>query len=270
MVQVVITRSEILQALKSALESDPEVLAMWEGGAAAFGRVDDWSDIDLLVDVKDDAVEKTARIIEQTLQTLSPIQIKYEVPQPTWHGQWQTFYRLEGTSEFLLLDILVMQQSNPNKFIQPEIHGIPLVHFDRIGVTQSHPLEVEDLVSHLHDRVDSLLVTFDLFQSQTLKEIHRHNHIEALAFYQGFTLRPLVEILRIRYCPARYNFHTRYVYYDLPMDVIDRLEELFFIASPSDLELKHSSANKYFYDTANQIDFEEIKRHLVKENEKSN
>ncbi|MBF8284247.1 MAG: Nucleotidyltransferase protein, partial [Anaerolineales bacterium] len=46
MPQLPITRSSILTALRAALEPLPYVHAIWEGGAAAFGRVDEWSDCD--------------------------------------------------------------------------------------------------------------------------------------------------------------------------------------------------------------------------------
>jgi hypothetical protein len=45
------------------------------------------------------------------------------------------------------------------------------------------------------------------------KEIYRGNPLEALSNYHACTLTPLVEVLRMRYKPARYNFHTRYAYY---------------------------------------------------------
>ena len=41
-------------------------------------------------------------------------------------------------------------------------------------------------------------MTFELFQMLTLKELNRHNDIEALVFYQSSTLRPLVEALNIK------------------------------------------------------------------------
>ena len=40
------TRSSILTTLRAALEPLPYVHAMWEGGAAAFGGVNEWSDGD--------------------------------------------------------------------------------------------------------------------------------------------------------------------------------------------------------------------------------
>lgn len=101
-----------------------------------------------------------------------------------------------------------------------------------------------------------------LFQTLTLKELHRGNHIEAVAFYHTFTLRPLVEILRILHCPARYDFHTRYVYYDLPGEVVQRLEPLFYPASADDLRAKRERAEQWFNSLIAQIDLAEAARKL--------
>jgi hypothetical protein len=87
-----------------------------------------------------------------------------------------------------------------------------------------------------------------------LKEIYRQNRIEALSFYHGFTLRPLVEVLRIKYCPIRYDFHTRYVYYDLPSEVVRKLETLYFIANLDELREKHEDAGRWFHETREQLD----------------
>lgn len=253
-----LSRQQIIAALREALEPLDHVHAMWEGGAAAFHRVDEYSDIDLLVDVDDDGVAAVPATVERRLADLSPIQLKYDVPQPTWHGHWQTFYRLSGTSEFLLLDFVVIKHSNPEKFLQPEIHGRALVHFDKANVVQCPPLQVESAMARLKARLDSLRVTFDLFQSLTLKELARGNDLEALAFYQGFTLRPLVEVLRIRHKPTRHGFHTRYIHYDLPADVVTALQRLFFVNGAEDLRLKRDQAERWFHDTLEQIDFAEV------------
>jgi hypothetical protein len=81
-----------------------------------------------------------------------------------------------------------------------------------------------------------------LFAPFMQKELNRGNAIEALAFYQGLTLRPLVEALRLRYCPTRYNFHSRYLYYDLPPEVARRLEPFFFVADTAALRARHAEA----------------------------
>lgn len=258
----VITREMLLHALRDALEPLDYAYAMWEGGAAAFKRVDEWSDLDLLIDVDDERVADTLTIIDDTLKSVAPIELKYELPQPSWHGHTQTLYRLHGTSDFLMLDITVVKHSNQNKFLQPEIHGTPPIHFDKSNVVQFQPLDRTALLKQIEGRLATLRVTFDLFQILVLKEINRRNYIEALSYYQGFTLRPLIEALRIKYAPLRYNFHTRYIYYEFPQEMIKKLEPLFFIANGEELSTKREEAERLFKATMAQITTEEIAKLL--------
>ena len=79
-----------------------------------------------------------------------------------------------------------------------------------------------------------------------------------MAYYQGQTLRPLVEALRIRYNPIRYNFYTRYVYYELPPEVVGQLEPLFFVADLDDLRAKRETAERWFHETLDAIDLAEV------------
>jgi predicted nucleotidyltransferase len=251
-----LTKKQIMTALCSALEPLETTYAIWEGGAAAFGRVDEWSDLDILVDVDDEHVEDTLIVIEETLTRLSPIEIKYVVPQPTWHGHSQIFYRMRDTNKFQLIDLVVIKHSNPNKFLQPELHGKAIVYFDKSGVVQSSPLSRQELALKLKDRLEALKITFDLFQILTIKELNRGNLIEALNFYHNFTLRPLVEVLRIPHQPTRHGFYTRYIYYDMPAEVLKKLESLFFIADGDDLAAKRQIAEDWFYETIEQIRLE--------------
>ena len=96
-------------------------------------------------------------------------------------------------------------------------------------------------------------MTFDLFQFLTLKEINRGNDLEAISFYYRFTLNPLVEVLRIKHTPARYNFHTRHIHYDLLEDILSDLRELFFVNDLGDLSVKRERAERWFYDLINEI-----------------
>ena len=208
--------------------------------------------------MKDDQVPDTFKAIEQVLTKLSPIELKYELPQPTWHEHAQIFYRLKNASEFLLLDLCVIKESNPNKFLQPEIHNHALVHFDKCNVIQWQPLDSNAFIAKLKERLKTLRVTFDLFQMLTKKEIYRQNDIEALSFYHGYTLRPLVEALRIKYAPTRYNFHTRYVHYELPKPVVKKLESLYFVKDRKDLTAKRKLAEKWFYKILQDINLKEV------------
>src|SRR5438093_8141170 len=81
-----LTRDSIIRALTSELRPLPYVHAFWEAGAAAFNRVDEWSDIDLYIVVDDTAVPQTFEIVEKTLSGQSPIRLKHEVSWPDVSG----------------------------------------------------------------------------------------------------------------------------------------------------------------------------------------
>ncbi len=241
-----LTREAVRAAIHAAVEPLPYVLAAWEAGAAAFQRADEWSDLDVQLIVEDDHVAEAARIVEQALANLGGIDLKYEIPQPSWHGHFQAFYRLKNASPFLLIDFVAMKRSTPNQFLQNETHGRPLIYFDRANLLQSPPFDEAGHRQKLQARVESLRILFPLFQPFVLKEIHRGNPVEALMYYHSSTLRPLLELLRIRYCPQRYNFNTRYFYYDLPAEVIREVEPLFFVTDSADIHAKRLRAEKLF------------------------
>lgn len=241
-------RNNLLPPLIEVLQAQDNVLAVWEGGSAAFNRIDEWSDIDLQAVVRDDAVDSVFASIEQTLMSLSPIELVYTIPQPSWHGHAQKFYRLRDTSPFLLIDIAIIKESSTaSKFLEPEIHGNAKVYFDRADVIgSSAPLDRQAFGRLLWKRVNDMRITFPLFQAMVTKEIYRGYSIDALSFYQSVTLAPLVELLRITYQPFHYNFRGRYLYHELPQDIVARLEKLYFITDPDDLRKKQQEAEMWF------------------------
>jgi hypothetical protein len=110
------------------------------------------------------------------------------------------------------------------------------------------PTPPTDRAVEIARRLDQLRITVPLFQSLVLKEIHRGNDIEAVAFYLSWSVRPLVELLRIKYCPQRYQFHTRYVHHDLPADVVARLRSFFFVRDLAELAARREDAELWATD----------------------
>jgi hypothetical protein len=241
-----LTRTDILTGLRAALEPLGFVQALWEGGAAAFGRVDEWSDIDLQAAVDDDRVGEVFPLVEQALAQLGPIDLVYRIPEPAWHGHSQRFYRLANASPYRMIDFVVMKASVPEKFLQPEAHGNAVVHFDKTHCLTTPPLNPAAELARLQSRVEQLRIVFPLFQILTLKELHRGNTLEAIAFYHSATLRPLVELLRIQHAPARNGFYLRYAHYDLPPAVVARLHPLFYVADPAALAARRAEAEQWF------------------------
>ncbi|MBL8045934.1 MAG: nucleotidyltransferase domain-containing protein [Anaerolineales bacterium] len=70
-----LTRHQILHTLQTALEPHNYVYAMWEGGSAAFGRADEWSDVDVQIVVEDERVSEAFAAAEAALLSLSPFEI---------------------------------------------------------------------------------------------------------------------------------------------------------------------------------------------------
>jgi hypothetical protein len=149
-----------------------------------------------------------------------------------------------------MLDV-VFQAQQSNKFLEYET-TVSRWHFDKCGIV-NRLLRSKVHLAKLRDRLPDLRTKFELYQTLTEKEIQRGNHLEALAFYYAFTLRPLVEILRIQYAPLHYNFYTRYLYYELPVDVVRDLEALYFISSPQEIGARRQQAEAWFYRTLDRL-----------------
>ena len=259
-----ITRDDLMGTLVRALEDKDYALAMWEGGAAGFNRVDEWSDADVQVIVQDGFVEQAFLDVEAAMATLTETDYRYRLPEPAWHGHSQCFYRFKDASPYLMLDLVFIQQnSEADRFMQFRTHGQPLIWFDKAGLVVEEPLDVEGMLEKMKAAVDSARMRYDLFWILTMKEVHRKNNIEAFAFYYNFAVMPLLEVLRIEHCPARYFYRTRYPQYDLPEEITERLTGFFFIRDLTDLEAKFAQAQDWFAEVVNGLDWEEVEAKLA-------
>ncbi len=244
-----LTREAIIDAIQAALEAEPDILALWEAGSAAFDRVDPYSDIDLMVLAADGRERAALATLEAAIGRLAPIQDQFELPPPTWHGHLQKFIRLENTSEFLIIDVVIMAASRSNRFLYAGRHGEARFLFDRANVAAS--LEPDEAAKgepeDVHRRLDALSGQMRLLGNFVRKELLRGRPLDALAFYQGLMLRPLIELLRIRHDPRRRDFGGRYLHSDLPPAVVERVQRLSFVSSAADLEEKERSARERFW-----------------------
>jgi predicted nucleotidyltransferase len=257
-----IERKDLVAAVIVALEPMDYVHAVWEGGAASWDRLDDWSDIDMYVVCDDDRVEDVFEILEKTITTIDEIDLRFRMPEPAWHGHSQVFWRLKNASPFLFFDIAVMKKSSKDKFLQYSIHGKPLVHFDKIDVVQDDPVDPKGYLEQLEKRLETLKTHFGLFQVLVLKELNRGNDMEALSYYLSYTLRPLVEALRIKYTPWHYKFFTTYIYYEMPQKVTQRLHLLYFVGDANALRKCRDEAETWFWQTVGSIDMDDLRKTL--------
>ena len=242
-------RERILETIIATLEPKDFVLALWQGGSAAHGYTDEWSDLDIEVIVEDARVEETFLFVEEALSTLSEIRLKWRVPEPTWHGHSQCFYQLEGVTPFLMIDFVVMKLSNPNHFLEVERHGTPVIGFDKANLIVPAPLNRSEHFSKMQERLTQLKISFDLSQTLLKKEINRGRFIESVTNYHAWTLQPLIELLNMVYRPYRYDFKAKYFSRDLPTDVVERVVPLYFVIDLVDLAKKQQLAEEFFAET---------------------
>src|SRR5947207_2350996 len=81
---------------------------------------------------------------------------------------------------------------------------------DRDGFTADVPADPAAWRARLRPRLDELKLRFEMTQIHPQKSAFRGDVAAAVVFYQSFTLRPLVEALRMKHDPWRYDFDVRY------------------------------------------------------------
>lgn len=257
-----LTRGIIVKALVDTLEPLEYVHAFWEAGAAAFNRIDEWSDLDLYLVVDNEKVDETFVTVEESLKSLSSISLKYDVVHPPDSGLFQAFYRLDKASEYLIVDLAVFKMSSPDKFLEPEIHGDAIFYFNKSNMVKLPHLDKDALVRKLRKRLDRLKARFEMFNKFVQKEINRGNYLEALDFYRVFTVAALVEALRIKYNPVHHNFRMHYIHSELPLEIIEKLRSICFVGDEKDLQDRYDEATKWFDGVISEIDEEEIRRRI--------
>jgi hypothetical protein len=97
-----------------------------------------------------------------------------------------------------------------------------------------------------------------MLQAIPVKSARRGDVAAAVAFYQAFTLRPLVEVLRMRHDPWRYDFDVRYLRPDLPDDVRRRVDALWLVRDLDDLVSKRDAAETWFREIVANLDVDAI------------
>lgn len=239
-----VTRPELVDVLRRTLAHDDAVDAAWEGGSAAFGAADALSDVDAVAVVADDAVEATFAAVEAALNALSPVQLRHDVAATA--GYAQKFYRLRDAGEFLVVDFVVLRRSDPLLFREVELHGRGPVWFDRRGILVETHVDAAADLAQARARVPALASAFAMFQHLVKKELLRGRAVDALLFYQSWTLRPLGEALRLLHCPERRAFGLRYLGRDLPPEACAEVEALAYVRDLDDLAAKRARAHAWF------------------------
>ena len=217
-------RAELTGAIVAAAQANNAVLALWESGSEAFGRTDAFSDIDLSAITAAGAVESVASALRAAAERVAPIMKEYR--QLTYHGDSQFYWQFVGLSEFLFVDIDLVEERTAPERIDLTTHGSIRVHFDKRGCLALVEEDSHARRERLREVVRQIAAVEELQPLLVRKQLLRGNLLHAYGEYQRGMVRPLIELLRLKYCPARSSFQTTYIGWDLPSNIVARLEPL--------------------------------------------
>ena len=216
---------KIKKELIAVLEPVDSIIAAWEGGSIATGFDDDYSDLDLGVMATDGNTENVFVIIDKFLEEHYGISHSIRMPEPTWHGMSQCFYFINGAPEFYYIDLGVMHESIPDKFMEEPRHGTAIVWFDKKGVVQAEALKDENYREKRIAMYKRIALHMPLIRVEFFKNAKRGRLLEA---YDGYSqmMTVMIGLMNLKYRPEKFDFRSRYIYRDYPADEVSVISSL--------------------------------------------
>lgn len=230
-----IKRSDMLLLLKPFFEKVDGVLAVWEAGSQATGRVDAYSDLDLLVLCQHEHVEDVLMKTKSFLEAQIPNGIYRRAPEPTWHGFSQFFY-LPKDEPYFYFDFSFTSIQNPNKFTEIERHGTPTIWFEKVPIYQPRQLSQEDQQKLAIKTIQGARFYEPIIAKEVIKACKRGLDIDARTMYFTYLQRFLVPFINVKYRPHKADFGVRYLINDVPKDVYKILVRFFQVHTLSNIE----------------------------------
>ncbi len=231
------TRDDVKRDLTETLFAMPGVLGAWEGGSAATGYLDAYSDLDLEVVCEDDQVEAVMAAVRQTLSANYGILREYRLPEPTWHGFSQCFYEIGDVPPLYYIDFCAIKRSIPDKFMESDRHGHAVVWFEKEPILDEKPTPEADVRARGEKFYHNATLTDFLMILETKKGIARNNFAEAFGPYYAFLNRNLGVMLNLKYRPVKVDFGLRYGYRDYAAADFALVEAALKVASVAEMAL---------------------------------
>ena len=220
-------REDILAAFLACFRDDLRVRAFWLEGSDGLGRADEYSDLDLWLDVDDEAMEEVMEAAVAVAESFGPLDADVFVPHPD--GQiLQRNLHVEGMSPYLTLDICIERHSRYGEegccFTEGDIAELPKILFDRDGLLR--------LVPPVPPDPEALRAEWARQESRfgergrVTKYMARRLYLEAVDHYEEYVLMPLVSEARLLHTPDHADYGWTHISAHLPEDLVRRFEDL--------------------------------------------
>ncbi len=225
---------EIVDELQKVLEQDTSVRAMWIAGSVAEGYADEFSDIDLWVDIDDGQDKAVLTLIEKFISSENELDVNFgEGISPPYTHQ---VYHLKHMNPYHFIEITLHSHSNEIGLFD-SLRKIKVL-FDKDGATSFKPFDKASYEKMLQERKKFLIEKIEIGELSVTKEITRGQFMDALHNYQFWLVEPLIELARIKYAPLKITYGLKHGSRDLPKDVATEIESLYLFTSLENLKNK--------------------------------
>lgn len=238
-------RNIIINVIKDKFINMDEVHAYWLEGSDSLDAVDEYSDIDIWMDVEDGYEDMIFRLAEEEFLKLGNLDFKFSLnhSHPKIH---QNYYHIEGTSEYLIIDFCIQSHSRDRdevKFVEGDILEFPKVIFDKSGVITIVKNDEQIDKSLIRDIINEIEGKYKQ-HSRVIKYVERKNYPEAFIYYLKYVADPLVQLMRIKHTPKYHYLHFIHISNHIPEDEVKRLEYYYQISSLDDIRTRTTEAKE--------------------------
>lgn len=240
------SRAELIQDMILFLEPLPNVVAAWEGGSQATGRLDHYSDIDLTIVISDTCADDVFALLDAFFVSKYGILRKYRLAEPTWHGMSQCFYMLDKLQHLVYADIAIVNKDVEDKFTETDRHGRAKLYFDKLDVyiaRESTTAKIQERCKKIYETV--VAMDFILFLELD-KASARDNALAIKTNWLGVIHRCLIPLMNIKYRPAKADFGIRYIDTEYPAPEADFIISMLYLDSPEQI-VYHTDTLKLKY-----------------------
>ncbi len=240
------TREEICQEMKELFFEHEDIIAVWEGGSAATGYLDQYSDLDLGIVVDDDKIEEMFAYLDAYLERTFGIIRKFRVPEPTWHGMSQTYYQVDQVPELFYIDIALIKRTLTAKFTESDRHGNSVIWFEKEKMVDPTPTPAEEVLAKGKKFYKMVTVSDFIAILEVKKAIARNLYTEAFPAYYQFIARNLGIMFNLKHRPCKVDFGTRYAYRDYSPEDYAYLTDCMKVGSIDEMSVKFQTAEKVY------------------------
>jgi predicted nucleotidyltransferase len=244
-----INREMIIEKLRKELEPLRYIYAMWLEGSDANGHADQYSDLDIYIDIEDEYEQHSIEAVENALSEITELDYKYVINHD--HPKLrQRIYHLKGSSEYLMIDFCWQLHSRTKEefvYIKNDEIEAAKVIFDKAGVIQYKDYNKADFKIWNDSRLDECKYRYSQ-HCRVMKYVYRGMYLEAYAYYNKYVLEPLIDMLRLIYTPAHADYYLIHISQHIPEQAVKKLEFYAKVSSLEDIAEKTKSAESWFND----------------------